>query len=95
MKETGAMKELKKMGYALNDSRSPVYVRSYYNELKQHDVPHRTRMQWLSRVYGGRGGYTSEELYKIVTGRTPRGGSYYIYPFVKGAPPEVNRILES
>lgn len=49
-------------------------------------------MQWLSRIYGGRGGYSSEELYKIVTGKT--ADVYFIFPFVKNAPPEVNRILE-
>jgi len=75
--------------YALED---PKHVRTYFNELKQHKVPFRTRMQWLSKIYGGRGGYTSEQLYKIVTGKTV--GGYYIFPFVKGAPPEVNRILE-
>jgi len=49
-------------------------------------------MQVLSREYGGRGGYTSEELHKIVTGKAT--DRYYIFPFVKNAPPEVNRILE-
>lgn len=89
MKKTGAMKELKKLGYARED---PKFVKTYFNELRQHKVPFRQRMQWLSRIYGGRGGYTSEELYKIVTGKTTAG--YYIFPFVKNAPPEVNRILE-
>jgi len=50
-------------------------------------------MQFLSRIYGGKGGYTSEELYRIATGKKPKGG-YYIYPLVKNAPPEVNRILQ-
>jgi len=77
--------------YARED---PKFVRTYFDELKQHDVPFRTCMQWLSRVYGGRGGYTSEELYKIIKGKEPKGGGYFIFPFVKGAPPEVNRILE-
>jgi len=86
--KTGKCKTIKTK-YALED---PKHVRTYFNELKQHKVPFRTRMQWLSRIYGGRGGYTSEELYKIVTGKTVSG--YYIFPFVKGAPPEVNRILE-
>jgi len=71
---------------------APEFIRSYFNELEQHGVPFRTRMQWLSRNYGGKGGYTSEELYKIATGKGV--DSYYIYPFVKNAPPEVNRILE-
>lgn len=75
--------------YARED---PKYVKTRFNEMKQHNVPFRTRMQVLSREYGGRGGYTSEELHKIVTGKTSR--AYYIFPFVKGAPPEVNRILE-
>lgn len=72
---------------------SPKYVKTYYNELKQHGKPFRTRMQWLSRMYGGKGGYTSEELYEIVTGK--KRTSVYIFPYVKGAPPEVNRILEA
>lgn len=79
--------------YALEYAREdPKYVKTRFNEMKQHKVPFRTRMQVLSREYGGRGGYTSEELYKIVTGKSV--GRYYIFPFVKGAPPEVNRILE-
>lgn len=91
MKKTGAMKKLRKMGYALEDTR---YVKTYFTEMKQHGVPFRTRMQWLSRVYGGRGGYTSEQLYEIVTGKS-RSKPYYIFPFVKSAPPAVNRILEA
>lgn len=89
MKKTVTMKELKKLGYARED---PQYVKTYFTEMAQHAVPFRTRMQWLSKIYGGRGGYTSEELYKIVTGKDVSG--YYIFPFVKGAPSEVNRILE-
>lgn len=70
----------------------PKYVKTYFEEMKQHNVPFNTRMQWLSRVYGGRNGYSSEELYKIVTGK--QKDQYFIFPFVKHAPPEVNRILE-
>lgn len=89
MQRAGIMKELRKLGYALED---PKYVKTRFAEMKQHKVPFRTRMQVLSREYGGRGGYTSEELHKIVTGKSV--DRYYIFPFVKGAPPEVNRILE-
>jgi hypothetical protein len=85
---------LKKLGYSLDD-RDPKYVRTLHGEMVQHKVPKATRMQFLSRVYGGKGGYKSEELHRIATGREPKGGHYYIYPFVKNAPPEVNRILEA
>ena len=81
------------IGGIRDESYAPSYIRTYNNEMKQHGVPFRTRLQFLSRIYGGRGGYTSEELYKIATGKVRE--SVFIFPFVKNAPPEVNRILES
>ena len=75
------------------EQHNPKYIRTLEGELRQHKVPLRTRLQWLSRVFGGRGGLKSEDLYRISQKRKP-AGPVYIYPYVKNAPPEVNRILE-
>jgi len=74
--------------------RNAASVRSLWNEMKQHAVPEPTRMQWLSRQFGGHGGYSSEELAALVQPDYKPGTPVYIFPYVKGAPPEVNRILE-
>ncbi len=74
---------------------APSSIRSLEQEMRQHGVPLKTRLQWHSRVFGGRGGKKSEELFKVSQGRKPSGdGRVYIFPYVKNAPPEVNRILE-
>ena len=38
---------------------APEFIRSYYTELEQHGVPFHTRMQLMSRFYGGKRGYKS------------------------------------
>jgi len=71
----------------------PENVRTLEKEMRQHNVPSRTRLQWHSRVFGGSGGLKSEDIYKISRKKEAKKG-VYIFPYVKTAPPEVNRILE-
>ena len=71
----------------------PENVRTLEKEMRQHNVPSRTRLQWHSRVFGGSEGLKSEDIYKISRKKEAKKG-VYIFPYVKTAPPEVNRILE-
>ena len=71
----------------------PENVRTLEKEMRQHNVPSKTRLQWHSRVFGGSGGLKSEDIYKISRKKEAKKG-VYIFPYVKTAPPEVNRILE-
>lgn len=67
-------------------------IKSLEKEMRQHHVPLKTRLQWHSRIFGGSGGRASEDLYRVSQGK--KKDHVYIYPYVKNAPPEVNRILE-
>ena len=79
--------------YAMSNQYAPENIRSLEGEMRQHKRPRRTRLQWHSRIFGGRGGLSSEELFRISQGKRSKT-PVYIYPYVKTAPPEVNRILE-
>ena len=91
-----ADREARRLGYALPtkaEQYDPKYIRTREKEMRQHKVPLKTRLQWHSRISGGRGGFTSEDLHRISQGKVAQR-PVYIFPYVKNAPPEVNRILE-
>jgi len=69
------------------------YVRTLDKELRQHKVPRQQRLQWLSRVYGGKGGLISEEIELALKGRYP-AKQVFIMPYVKKAPREMNVLLQ-